>query len=270
MSTYVPLRHTRPSSCIKIIMTLRAYLDDSGKQHDPVGSVAVVGGMIATVEEWDKLEPEWFAIVCNYGIKEFKAADFEHSRNDFEGWSKEKKDKLHSQLTETIKRNVHAPCKPIGALLPKIKFQCLTAEEQAACGNDSYFLCLQDSIQLAAIHALELYREPENIVIHCDEQPESKTIAERVYYGCKEHFPAKWAERLSGFGMYDSRKTPGLQVADLVAYECNRLQSDILAGNNVIDKLRATANWLMKYQWDFEHYTLINLKDKKPLIHYGR
>lgn len=252
-------------------MVLKAYFDDSGKLGDPVETAAVVGGVIASADEWDKLEPEWWAVLCAFKVKEFHSVDFAHSRGDFLGWSKEeeKRREFLGRLTSIIDRHLHNPSKPIGTLLPLLQFQMLPKDKQTEWGDDPYFVCLQHSIQLAAVHAQDLYIPPSDLEIFCDEQPKFQPIAERVYKACRSYLPSGIGERLGGFTFGNSKKWAGLQVADLVAYEALQLRRDMIAEK---DDLVGTIRWpltqLMKMQVEFEFFTAQKLWEHEPLTNY--
>lgn len=250
-------------------MVLKAYFDDSGKLGDPYETAAVVGGIIATVDEWDKLEPEWWAVLCAFKVKEFHSVDFAHRKEDFRGWQEEKRREFLSQLTSIMDRHLLNPSKPIGGLLPLSQFQSLPKDKQAEWGGDPYFVCLQHSIQLAAVHAQDLYIPPGDLEIFCDEQPKFESIAKRVYRACQFYLPNGMGERLGGFAFGNSKKVAGLQVADLVAYEALQLRRDMIAEK---DDLVGTIRWplaqLMKMQVEFEFFTAEKLWEQVPLTNY--
>src|SRR5277367_2237532 len=63
---------------------LSLYCDASGNEREPL---TVVGGVVATVDTWSSLRPEWNAALAIDGIKVFHANDFAHSQGEFKkGW----------------------------------------------------------------------------------------------------------------------------------------------------------------------------------------
>jgi hypothetical protein len=256
-------------SCFdRIIMTLHAYLDDSGHYDDPNEIACIVGGFIASVGEWNSLEKEWFEALSVHNVTEFHSVDIEHGQEDFRGWTKRQREDFVSDMLAVILKHLKAPSKPIGSLLPKNQFSSLEREKQHEWGGDPYFVCLQDAIESAVTHTCELYGPTESIIIMCDQQPNFQTIAERVYKACRANFTH--GGQLSGFGFYPSDKYAGLQVADLVAYEALKLRREMDTGNdNLVDELRPTMDRLMSFQSDFEFYTVQKLWEREPLINYS-
>lgn len=267
----IRLRDVRGSCYDKILMTLKAYLDDSGKLSDPNEKAAVVGGCIATVDEWSKLEPEWWQVIHEYEVTEFHAVDFAHFRGDFTGWTEDKRRTFLNRLMEIMQRHLYNPSKPIGAFLPLSQFRDLPPEKQSEWGGDPYFVCLEHCIRLAAVHAQDLYKPPENVEIFCDEQPKFEGIANRVYRACEEYLPNGIGGRLSGFAFGKSIKWAGLQVADFVAYEGLQLQRKRITGKLDIDKIRWSLNRLMVFQCEFEYFSdRKKLSKRSPLINYSQ
>ena len=267
---YIPLRQIRGSCYDKLLMTLKAYFDDSGKLNDPVETVVIVGGFIATANEWDELEPEWWEVLKKHNIKEFHAVDFAQSRGDFLRWPENKRQTFLGELAAILSRCMRNPSKPIAALLPITEFNNLEIQEQVKWGSDPYFVCLEHCITLAAVHSINLYPSSGNVEIFCDEQPKFEGIANRVYRACQEKLPNGMGDRLSGFSFGKSEKWIGLQVADFVAYECLQLRRDMFAGkDNLVDKTRWPLNRLLAFNCEFEFYAAQHLWEISPLTDYS-
>src|SRR5947209_3862900 len=65
MSAYLPIREMVKAGWLPtgeregLLMLLRAYFDDSGTHGN--SEVVVMGGLIGTVEQWDRFEAAWAA-----------------------------------------------------------------------------------------------------------------------------------------------------------------------------------------------------------------
>ncbi|MBI4166910.1 MAG: DUF3800 domain-containing protein [Acidobacteria bacterium] len=82
---------------------LAAYLDESGHKDTKILCVA---GYVATGEQWRKFSNEWNSIIKPEGIEVFHMTDFETGHGDFEGWAREKRDRLFERLSQTINHSV--------------------------------------------------------------------------------------------------------------------------------------------------------------------
>lgn len=92
-----------PSSRRRFIAVLAAYLDESGDRDT---KVLPVGGYVATGEQWRKFSREWLDILKPNAIEVFHMVDLENGLHDFEGWPREKRDKLFRKLAQTINSRV--------------------------------------------------------------------------------------------------------------------------------------------------------------------
>ena len=56
----------------RLYMAMKGYFDESGT-HGAESPVVIVGGFIATVEQWDAYERDLKALLDDYGVKKFHA-----------------------------------------------------------------------------------------------------------------------------------------------------------------------------------------------------
>lgn len=187
--------------------------------------------------------------------------DFSPSRGEFTEWSRVEREEFLGKLTEVI---VQRKMKPIWALLPLLQFKALSPEKQSAWQNDPYFVCLQDSIELATNYAAEMFDPPEVVKINYDDQQKFQAKAKQVYRACQTYL--RYGDRLEGFEPDSSAICLPLQVADLVAYEALQLCRTRDDGTFNIDKPRWPMMQLMDKKFcDFEFYTVQKLWKREPL-----
>lgn len=245
----------------QVTVMLRAYLDDSGKFSDPRETAIVVAGAIADLEKWDSFDQEWRNVLDEFGVSELHMVDLAHFRGDYFLWDEEKRRTFLDQLCKITDKYI---LKPLGGLLPLEQFKRLDSKKKEFWLNDPYFVCLQDSIELAANVAQELFVSPEYVQIICDQQQEFEAKANHVFRTCQKYLPN--GDRLKSFGFGASKDFPGLQLADLIAYEALHVRRDMLnLHKNIIDEIRWPMTQLLKKQVDFEFYTEQKLRDRKPL-----
>jgi hypothetical protein len=65
-----------------------AYYDDSGTSHDTLA--VVVGGFLATDEQWRYFERNWNQTLQRFGISLFHMKDFAHSVGEFSKFKAQK------------------------------------------------------------------------------------------------------------------------------------------------------------------------------------
>ena len=251
---------TRDIALANLVVMLRAYFDDSGKFNDPQETAVVVAGGIAEVEQWVGFDLEWKRTLDKFNVSEFHMSHLAHFKGEYTGWAENKRKGFLRALCQIVDKYIR---KPIGGLVPKDAFQSLSPERRAQWMNDPYFVCLQDAMRLAGNMAHELFVPAESVHIICDQQPGFEAKANRVYRACQKQL--EHGDRLVQFGFGDSKDYPGLQLADLIAYEALHVVRDILdPKKNEIDNMRWPMTQLFKKQVDFEFHSLESLKHYEP------
>jgi hypothetical protein len=88
---------------------LWAYFDDSGLHNAATGGLdwLVLGGGIATAENWERVSEEWEAAKNDFGINTFHMADFEANEGEFENLGTDDHKVLLSRLLEIQSKYVH-------------------------------------------------------------------------------------------------------------------------------------------------------------------
>ena len=82
------------------ILVLRAYFDASGSQSDPSSRSVMVGGYVASVEQWRDVEADWVAMLGQYGIPDF------HAKEIFRRPRKQPYDVLTQDRAESLSRDI--------------------------------------------------------------------------------------------------------------------------------------------------------------------
>lgn len=237
---------------------LKAYFDDSGKWEDPTETAVVVAGVIADVAQWEIFDRKWNTVLNRFNVSELHMREFAHFRGEYKAWSEGARQEFIGQLLELAESYVR---KPIGALLPKEQFEELPPHLKENWLGDPYIVCLWDTIGMSLDAAAELYNQDLEII--CDVQPKLQGKGKRVYQACETYLLNR--RRLQGFSFASSKQCPGLQLADLIAYEALLLQRARLAGTLNIDKFRWPAMQIVdKFMTNFEFYSTGRLIDRGP------
>jgi hypothetical protein len=71
-------------------MIFRGYFDDAGKLSDPNSLSLVIGGLIGTLDRWERLYARWEPILKDHGINYFSGKECEHGNGEFDKDKNEK------------------------------------------------------------------------------------------------------------------------------------------------------------------------------------
>ena len=83
-------------------MTVRAYLDGSGKQEDPNSKILTLAGIAAQLPSWEALESEWARICWKHHVCGSHLKDAMHFHGDFEGWNTPRVERFFADLEEAL------------------------------------------------------------------------------------------------------------------------------------------------------------------------
>lgn len=199
----------------KVVLVLVGYFDDSGKLTTPGEKVVAVAGCVSSVEMWEAFEHEWKGLLEDFGISLFHMKTYNHSRDEFLGWDKTKKESFMGKALDIIDKNTLAFT---GAAVLINAWNQLSEEERYVF-QDPYYICFQTCVRNAAIQTLD-HADDEKVQIIFEEQPGQMGLAADLYDRCAQELDLK--ERLGGFAFRKKTEAIQLQTADLIAYEIRR------------------------------------------------
>jgi hypothetical protein len=189
---------------------LTSFFDESG--HSSTTEFFALAAFVAEELHWDTFSIRWRQALADSGAPYLHMREFAHRVGAFKDWTEEQRRGLLSRCVSAI-NSIHAIA--VGAAISVADFKALTAEAQTAL-QDPFFCCFQEVVRGAAISA-------------CFEPPGTRV---RMVFSQQDEFGAKahhlWevmrdeidvSERMESLAFQDMRAVPGLQAADLLAYE---------------------------------------------------
>lgn len=194
------------------LLMLRVYLDESGHSADPTARVVAVAGGLASLEAWERFEPEWKRALFDFGIRALHMKDFAHFRGEFEGYDEQRRRSLLSRLLPSIMDHLELA---IGAAVPMEHYRLSLSPEEQARRIDPYFGCLRECVKHAVNHMHGLSAE-EKVELVVADHPEFRAPALELYGVLKD---GPWGPRLGSIAFASPSDVVPLQAADLVAYE---------------------------------------------------
>jgi hypothetical protein len=186
---------------------LTAFIDESG--HSGAGRIVSVAGFVAPEEVWKDFDFQWDASLKAHHAPFLHMREFAHFRGAFVGWSEDQRRALLSSLLQTI---VDHNLVAVGAAIDVVAFKQLP-EEQRIGFVDPFVCCVQE---IAWGFAL-LGRGFGGCAAVFSQQDEFAGTTNLIW----SHFRASRRdfESLGPIRFDDMRSSPGLQAADLLAYE---------------------------------------------------
>lgn len=193
-------------------MSILVYFDESGTSNDPRSEVVAIGGCLINEKVQMQFDSDWQAVLSRYGVSRLHMREGSHRRGEYEGWSEDRWRCFLQGLLVPMRQYVTAF---VGAAVANRDFNALAKEHQVRL-YDPYFVCFQ-----ACVHdvAVQLVEEPQGTVavLIFDNHPEFRGVACEAYERYRQQLQR--GAQLGALSFAPSMGTPGLQVADLMAYE---------------------------------------------------
>ena len=231
-------------------LDLTAYSDESGTELRDF----CVGGWLAPRSEWEKLKRPWKQALKDADLHEFKMRDCEMGEGLFKG--RDNRRELQERFISLV-MSIHAQ-----GYVSWIDLRAML--EVAAAYNrpllpgfrTPYLLAFSMQLQLMA-HQLASKRVPdeERVAFVFDRQDQYAAKALVVAAGIKANPAFRNRDRLGPVIFDDSRLVPGIQAADILAYEAHRIRT------------RGGPRW----QWEkLKPRVIIGAWDRTALEDYAR
>ena len=197
-----------------------SFVDESGHAKDPDQSYLCLAGLLATETAWKKFDFEWQTACAEQGLKEpFHMVDFASRRGEFTGWEEEKRRHLLGELISAISR---ARAIPIGSVVSIKGFNALPPQVRQGF-KDPHFLAFQSlTYQIAVAASMEWEPGPVTMVYaHHPEHSEGLGNTGQLWEAVRKYTPIV-ALFMESYLCGQQVDYPGLQAADLWAYELRR------------------------------------------------
>lgn len=186
------------------------FVDETGRAGDTefVGMAACD----ARWSEWQVFNERWRSALAESGAPFLHMKDFAGSRGPYRGWTELQRRKLMSGCLASIDGlKIHM----FAAVMRCADFFALPAAEREAFA-DPYLCVFQECLHGIALGG---YLEPifEKVDLVYSQQDEFKTKFQRMFLQWK--YFTQDGPSLGMLAFCDMRESPGLQLADLIAYE---------------------------------------------------
>jgi hypothetical protein len=189
---------------------LVAMADESGA--NPNAKYFSMVAYVAQHEHWREFNAEWRGALVKHGISHFHMWEFAGRRNTFKGWAEERRRALMNDLLLAI---MSRPMYAVGAAMRLGDFYRLPKETQEQFIGP-YMMCFYELTYGIGLNGEYAFPgEPVDFVY--SRQDDFKRMMRKWWVRAKEE--RDYGQRLGLLEFQDMRTVPGLQAADLLAWE---------------------------------------------------
>jgi hypothetical protein len=196
------------------VAMIGAYVDESGSP-DFNQTTLVLSAFYTTTKDWQKLVREWMGIVGRSKVTCFHATDCANGAKEFDGWSNERKKNLFRTLLNVLKNHSNLKGYSAGVALKDYADVVIPTPKADELFGGPRGLAFQLLLQGIA------KRAEMPIAVIMDKPPKGWGKLDEIFDKTKQE-KMLWAGNLHSLTPGDARTFPGIQVADLLAYETYR------------------------------------------------
>lgn len=198
------------------MLELTAYSDESETEHE----VYCVAGYWAPARDWERFDWAWKRELAKRDLKEFHAERCEHGNHEYKG--REDRTEMRDEFVKII--NEH-PVHGMFAVVNLRAWDTFAAEIKRLrkMAKSPFYVAFQ--MYLDAISGeVDHFPPEERVALVFDNRPESGKAIELFNWlkGAPDPAFSITASRLGDVASACSERHPGLQAADLLAYEARR------------------------------------------------
>jgi hypothetical protein len=220
-------RLLHPSWCRERVLSMIKFLgDETGTDKKPTTRISAIGGLVGTEKAWGKFDTAWNKVLKAEDIPFFHAVQCEKGTGEFYGLDVAKRGHFMDRLLEVILNAQLQPC-AYGVVVPHFNAMSLEFRAHYTDGHPDvpYYVCLHYTF-VEGSHTADSFLKDEQVYFLFEQQDEFEASAKESFAAFKQNSAWPNSARLGGEPIFvkneEAPKYPGLQAADLLAYEMYR------------------------------------------------
>lgn len=196
-------------------MAMKGFFDESGT-HGVDSPVVIVGGFLATVEQWDAYERDLRVLLDDYGVKKFHAKELRQTKGDFKGWPRSKKAKFNSRFLQMADQHLAAGVSTVLSSEAYDRIYLAGAAINRARRDSQYGLCVRAALWKSIVLLKDRKADwPLNFVFEIGTHHEAEAAA--IFFEEKENLLPDYSD-MFGSVTFETKAVLPLAVADSLAY----------------------------------------------------
>ena len=203
----------------RLFVLVTVYIDESGTHGS---GYTILGGWVGRLGQWSGFDPEWRRLLKQNGLPYFHSRKLRHSKPPFEGWRDDRKSAFMAKAARLATKNL--------AFGFTVSLSDSDYDEHYVAGyrpkraplDSRYGLCFRFMVGVVSNLIREAFpNRPLDVHFVLESGHRNYGDAERVFHLIKSSKEPKedWlVAMLRTLTSGDKKDFPGLQVADVLAY----------------------------------------------------
>lgn len=247
---YDAFSHLRQTLCLNgdsLLAMFSGLFDESGTHAD--ASAVVVGGYVATAEDWQKFGQKWSILLSREHIKILHRVDLENFSGEFEGWKRDRQIKVIK-----IAHGIIKTCTTIGigGSVVQADFDAVMPGVVKRAMGGAYGWLIQESMVGVAHWAAQSNKDP-TVQYVFEAGAAGRHQVEHMISVLYDDPKMRQLLRIGGWSFQSKENLQQLQSADWFAYELyKQMDNRIVKGPR--RAIRKSAWDLFRPEIDNAHY----------------
>lgn len=279
LSTAALARVLHPSLCHeRNLAVLKFFGDETGIDGKPATRISAVAGLIGEERAWGHFDRNWMKVLNSEGIPYFHAVECERGTENFYGLDVSKRGHIVDRLIQAVAGSSLQLC-AYAVVVPHFRAMSEEFRLHYTHGHPDipYYLCLAKTF-VAASHAADGKPSTEQIYFLFEKQDKFEQEAGALFREFQKNQFWPNSSRLGDCHFAekdDIYKYPGLQAADLIAYESYRhldnkhFQSNLREEWKVRVAMKVLSKKLGQYGRCYDSEALAILEQERTSIRYS-
>jgi hypothetical protein len=227
---------------------LHCFLDDSGKDSQPTNRWVCIAGYLVGSDAIRTLNEKWFSLLMRHQVLEIHMRDLIPVQGEYKrlGWDQNQRDVVLNECIGIIRET---PMTGIGVALETAAWRKLKQENKDLAFENTQQFCLQRILRLI-MDRLQAMGNSEQIALVFDTDPQFGANRFNIFCALIA-YRNEARRRLSSITFGYPAYYPGLQCADILAWETRKDMGQRLGGHQSTKRWRAMFEAMPEYHLDY-------------------
>ena len=232
------------------------YCDESYDGNARQPDVLNISGFFSDSDTWEEVEEQWGKVNDKYGVQCFHAVALNHRNEEYQGWSKSKRDEYSGELLAIISAQKHRLVAYNCGMRADAYRRIINEEGQRKLGVP-WFACFKSCIAMIAKH-METLPDSDGFSVIVERGSGFDVMAVEFVEKLANNPNFAYRHRLKTCIPAKPTDAIGLQLADLMAYEYFRnLRDKPVKKRFPMSRVRDSSNYAEGY---FGEETFMKMK----------
>jgi hypothetical protein len=231
-----------------VLPVIHCFLDDSGKESQPTMPVVTMAGYFAQLDALNSVYQKWAQLLLKHGIPGIHMKELIHLSGTYKdlGWDIPKRDVVLNDFIGVIREERLVG---VGVAVKMSAWRGMVKEHRDVDFGTVQEFCLQRILR-RVVDRLNSAQAEDSVALVFDRDPEFAANRVKLFNALLAH-RAEARKLLCSITFADPWRYPGLQCADILAWETRKEMIQRLSGHQSTKRWIAMFTQMPQYHLDY-------------------